>query len=166
MHDDFPLVIPPAANPEAQIMHRKADRASVGYFQRAHVAKVLARLNNTLQDAAVHVAYAPMLWDAPKEYRMMNYGARSGGMRPIGAEESEGRINFLVERKKVFVRWRKAAPQNAILTCEDFCQRELSLYAIREKHNVSWDTAMERLQVGLNEYAIAAGWGDQINGRP
>lgn len=71
MTSDFPLVVPPAQNRDAEITHNKAGRHNVEFFQRKAVAKLIGKLSNFLKDAAVHVGQGPEILGNPGRYQLM-----------------------------------------------------------------------------------------------
>lgn len=165
MSDKFPIINPPVQNPDAAILHRETDQKNIGYFQRKVIANLLSNLNNTLQDAAVHIGDAPQLYDAPGQYALMHFSriteeGRGGGP----AWTPEDLQNFIIKRKALYTAWRKDCPPMPISVCERVCQQEISLRQIAFEERFRRSEALALLQYGLNRYAIVAGWGDQIGG--
>lgn len=158
MSTDFPIVIPPKQNTDAEIMHRATDQKNVGFFQRRAVASLMASLNDTLQDAAMEICLAPSVYMNPGKFRMMNYG-RVSGMGPADLSA------YMLDMKKKYEEWCRllmARSPMALSICKRVCQEEHSLDVIRKDERISEKTALRLLQYGLNEYSIIAGWGDQI----
>lgn len=174
MNTEFPVVIPPQENAAAEIIHVKASRENVEFFQRKAVAKVMEQLNPILQDAAMEICLAPMVYENPGKVRMMTYG-RVSGMPP--AEFSA----YILDVKRKYEDWRKRMSSDkplritmangkpmfivaakALTVCLRVCQEEHSITSVRLDESISEKTAIRLLQHGLNEYSVIAGWGDQI----
>lgn len=170
MIKEFPLVVPPKQNRDADIIHVKASRSNVEFFQRKAVANVMEQLSPTLQDAAIEICLAPQVYENPGKYRMMNYG-RVSGMSP--AEVTA----YMLDVKKRYEDWRKrmasdkplkvsmsngkpmfVPAQKALSVCVLVCQEEKSVDAITKSSNMSHTTVIRLLQAGLSEYSIISGW--------
>lgn len=152
-------------SPPASVTFRRTGRGRLeGVFMRKTTANLLARLNDKLQDAAVRIGEAPALFDAKARYIAMNYGAQAGYG---GGECTHEQYLRMLKRIRIYTEWHRrmvrCSPMS-LSACERVCQREDSLDQIRKDERIDWDTALKLLQYGLNEYAILAGWGDQIGG--
>lgn len=171
---DFPIVIPPKENKSAEVVHVQATRSNVEFFQRKAVAKIMAQLNPSLQDAAMEICLAPQVYENPGKYRAFGYG-RVAGMSPAELsaymldvkqryEEWMSRMNGL-KPFKVFMASGKpmyVMPQVPRSVCLRMCQMEESVDHVARSEKIGHMTTIRFLQAGLNEYSIIAGWGNQI----
>ncbi len=167
---EFPIVIPPKQNMEAEIVHVKASRGNVEFFQKKSVAKVMASLTPTQRDAAMEICLAPQVYQNPGKYRAFGYG-RVAGMSPdelsaymldVKARYEEWRKRMASE-KPIRIIMKNGRPlfviaQKALNICLGICQEEKSVDALAKNENIGHETALKILQAGLNEYAIHAGW--------
>lgn len=163
--EECPLVIPPAQNVMARIsviMGRGARGKADAVFQRRPVRKLLANLNDTLQDCAVQVGLAPRLWDSPGRWRQMAWDMGGGLLR---AELEDDALAAHIRAKNRYKSWHaymyRCMPVG-LSVCVRVCQLEDSIDRIRLDERISERTAIKMLQAGLNEYAIIWGRGDQI----
>ena len=162
---EFPVVIPPKQNPEAQIIHIKDDgRTTTECFRRSYVVRTLAKFNETLQNAAIKINEGPKLYQAYARYGMFTYG-NVYGRGPDDIPE------FLIEKwareKQVYEAWHKRMLRYplAYSLALRFCQDETTIKALRRAENLTDTTVFALIQFALNQYAVIAGWGDQIEPR-
>lgn len=153
------IVIPPSQNKDASIFRGEATKSNVGFFRRAVVQKALSNLNNVLQDAAVEIGIAQHLYGGNVGYRVMNYGRVSG----MGREDLSA---YQIDMKKRYERWHVAMKDNpqTLEICKRFCQNEESVNSLKLDFGITERRVIIRLQYALNEYALIAGWGNQLEG--
>lgn len=153
------IVIPPVQNKEAAVIRRETTQTNIGYFMRKVVRDTLAKTNDTLQDAAIEIAIGRTLYDNPGGFRMMSYGRIKG----LSQEDLKA---YQITIKKRYEAWHGALKDRneVILLVKEICQDEKSIDFVRKEFKISEKTAFQWLQEGLNEYALIAGWGNQIEG--
>lgn len=155
------VIIPPDQSKAAQVVRIEATQKNIEYFQRACVREVLSKLNNQLQDAALEIAKARYMYDVQGAGRYQTVNLANA--RGYSGGEWGAYMLTILNRYDVWKKGMQKNPQTLSITL-NFCQHEISIDALRKFHRISERLTLKRLQWGLNEYAIIAGWGNQIEG--
>jgi|GEM_PF-4218575 len=128
------------------------------FFQRKVVHDLMASLYPAWQDAMVEIALAPGFDENPGFYRTMRY-AYVSSMRLEDLNDYQLRI------RKTYHEWRAQLYRDspvALTIATRICHYEDSVNAIAKSEHIHHTTVIRLLHYALNEYAILAGWGDQM----
>ncbi|WP_331300361.1 hypothetical protein [Methylobacterium oryzae] len=151
------IIDAPDQNPEAGAFVYQGKGRGQRVYLGKQVATQIRYLNPILLRALLALAEVPMMLSVPGYYRPTGDGMPSADLDP-------DKMQLLtVQKRQVYDSWRKAATPRQVRICERVAQDEHSLWRIQKDFGLGWSKAVRELQLGLNHYCVAAGWGDQIN---